>query len=387
MASDDQVLIFDTTLRDGEQAPGASMTVDQKLEVALLLDQANVDIIEAGFPIASPSDFKAVNQIAQGIRSSAVAALCRAKKADIEACGEALKPARRPRIHTFISTSPIHMEHKLQMSPDAVLEAVADSVRYARGFCDDVEWSCEDGTRSDFEFLCRCFDTAIRMGARTVNIADTVGYTTPEEFFDLITRLRNSVVGMEKVRFSVHCHDDLGMATANSLAAIRAGARQVECTVNGVGERAGNAALEEIVMALKVRSDAFGPTTGIRTEKLTEASKLVAKYTGFTVAPNKAVVGANAFAHESGIHQHGVIKNRNTYEIIAPEEVGSAESLIVMGKHSGRHGLRMKIKGFGIELGENSFEEVYCQFINLAESKKTVSDEEILGLVKKIAAE
>ena len=381
MTSPDQVLIFDTTLRDGEQAPGAAMTGEQKLHVAKLLDRMGVDIIEAGFPISSEGAFNAVHSIAGQVEDSIVAALSRAVREDIDACVRALKPARRSRIHTFISTSPIHMRYKLQLTSEQVHERVIDSVTYARRFCDDVEWSCEDGTRSEPEFLYRCFEAAIKAGATTVNIADTVGFTTPEEFFDLITNLRNRVPGMEKVRFSVHCHDDLGMAAANSLSAVRAGARQIECTINGVGERAGNASLEEVVMAMKVRSEAYRVRTNVKTEYLKELSKSVSEYTGFVVPPNKAVVGANAFAHESGIHQHGVIMHRNTYEIIDPAEVGSEESSLVMGRHSGRHALHLKLRQHGFDLGDNAFEDVYRRFKQYADSRKAISDEEILSLV------
>lgn len=381
MKSQNEVLIFDTTLRDGEQAPGASMTGEQKMHVARLLDAMGVDIIEAGFPISSEGAFNAVHAIAGEVKNSTVAALSRAVREDIDACVRALEPARRKRIHTFISTSPIHMRYKLQLSAEQVYERVIDSVTYARRFCDDVEWSCEDGTRSDPEFLYRCFEAAIKAGASTVNIADTVGFTTPEEFFDLIAGIRERVPGMEKVRFSVHCHDDLGMAVANSLSAVRAGARQIECTINGVGERAGNASLEEVVMAIKVRASAYGVRTNVKTEHLKQISKSVSEYTGFVVPPNKAVVGANAFAHESGIHQHGVIMNRNTYEIIDPAEVGGGGSTLVMGRHSGRHALQLKLRQHGFDLGDNAFEEVYRRFKHMADGRKAISDEEILDLV------
>ena len=334
--SDDRIMIFDTTLRDGEQCPGASMTVDEKLQICKALDRLGIDIIEAGFPASSPGDFESVSSVARVVENAAVCALTRARKDDIDIAASALAPATRKRIHTFISTSPLHMKYKLQMSPEAVLEAITDSVTHARNLCDDVEWSCEDGTRSDFEFLCRCFDAAIKAGAATVNIADTVGYILPEEFHALISRLRGTISGIEKVRFSVHCHDDLGLATANSLAAVRAGARQVECTINGIGERAGNASLEEIVMALHTRRDELGVYTNMKTEYLTSTSQLVSGVTGFAVPPNKAIVGGNAFAHESGIHQHGVLMNRGTYEIILPETVGADGSRLVMGKHSGQ---------------------------------------------------
>jgi len=377
----ERVHIFDTTLRDGEQAPGAAMTREQKLHVARLLDRMKVDIIEAGFPVSSAGAFNAVHTIAEQMEHSTVAALSRAVREDIDASVQALKPARQARIHTFISTSPLHMHYKLQLTPEQVYERVIDSVTYARRFCDDVEWSCEDGTRSDRDFLCRCFEAAIAAGANTVNIADTVGFITPEEFFELITNLRNRVPGMEKVRFSVHCHDDLGMAVANSLSAVHAGARQIECTINGVGERAGNASLEEVVMALKVRSEAYRAHTMVDTSVLTELSKSVSEYTGFAVPPNKAVVGLNAFAHESGIHQHGVIMHRNTYEIIDPADVGGGESSLVMGRHSGRHALQLKLRQYGHDLGDNAFEDVYRRFKQIADSRKAISDEDILSLV------
>ena len=377
-----RVLIFDTTLRDGEQAPGASMTIEQKLHIASLLDSMGVDIIEAGFPASSSGALAAVRGIAEQTETSTVAALARAVREDIDACVEALKPARRRRIHTFISTSPIHMRYKLKLSAEQVHERVIDSVSYARRFCDDVEWSCEDGTRSDVDFLCRCFESAIKAGATTVNIADTVGFATPEEFHSLVTLLLDRVPNIDKVRFSVHCHNDLGMAVANSLSAIRAGARQVECTINGVGERAGNASLEEIVMALKVRAETYEVSTGVKTEYLKELSKYVSEYTGFVVPPNKAVVGQNAFAHESGIHQHGVIMHRNTYEIIDPADIGGGESTIVMGRHSGRHALHLKLKQHGLVLGDNAFEDLYRRFKEMADVRKAVSDDEILALIE-----
>jgi len=380
--SDDRVLIFDTTLRDGEQCPGASMTVAEKLRVAQALDDLRVDVIEAGFPASSPGDFEAVEKIAATVKEATVCALSRAKFSDIEAAVAALSPARNRRIHTFISTSPLHMKHKLQMEPHAVLQAVTDSVSHARNLCGDVEWSCEDGTRSDFDFLRRCFEAAIKAGARTVNIADTVGYTLPDEFYELVARLRNTVPGMEKVRFSIHCHDDLGLATSNSLAAIRAGARQFECTVNGIGERAGNASLEEIVMAIYTRRDSLGVSTGVRTEGLTAISQLVSDITGFAVPPNKAVVGANAFAHESGIHQHGVLMNRGTYEIIDPETVGAGGSRLVMGKHSGRHALRARLDALGYVIGENKLQDIFTRFKEIADERKILDDEDIIALVE-----
>lgn len=383
MSGQNHVSIFDTTLRDGEQAPGAGMNSEEKVRIAALLDRMGVDVIEAGFPVSSPGDFDAVRAVATITQNSIVAGLSRAVRADIEACAEALKPARRKRIHTFISTSPLHMEHKLRMTPDQVHAAVIDSVTHARHLCDDVEWSCEDGTRSDRDFLCRCFETAIKAGASTVTIADTVGFTMPEEFFELVSHILNKVPNIDKARFSVHCHDDLGMSVANSLAAIRAGARQVHCTINGIGERAGNAALEEIVMALDVRGDLLGCYSDVKTEFLSEISQLVSATTGFQVPPNKAIVGANAFAHESGIHQHGVMRHRGTYEIIEPAAVGVSQSTLVMGKHSGRHAYLMKLREMGIELEGRAFNDAFARFKAFADTRKNVTDENIRELVEK----
>jgi len=376
-----RVFIFDTTLRDGEQSPGCSMNLEEKLRVADALEALGVDIIEAGFPIASNGDFEAVREVAQRVKSSSVAGLARASRKDIDRAWEALRHAARPRIHTFISTSPLHMEYKLQMAPDQVHERMVESVAYARNLCDDVEWSPEDGTRTEHDFLCRCVESAITAGASTINIPDTVGYTVPEEFFALIDMLRNRVPNIDKAVISVHCHNDLGLAVANSLAAIRAGARQVECTINGIGERAGNAAMEEIVMALKVRGDAMPYHTGVITENITQASHLVSTITGFRVQPNKAIVGANAFAHESGIHQDGMLKHAGTYEIMTPESVGLHKSTLVMGKHSGRHAFRSKLSELGYELGDNEMEDAFQRFKDLADKKKDVYDEDIVALV------
>jgi 2-isopropylmalate synthase len=352
------------------------------LQIASVLDRMGVDIIEAGFPGSSKGDFDAVHAVAAATKNAIVAGLSRAVRTDIDACVMALRPAQRKRIHTFISTSPLHMEHKLRMTPDAVHAAVIDSVSYARNFCDDVEWSCEDGTRSDRDFLCRCFESAIKAGASTVNIADTVGYTMPGEFDELIRYIMNRVPNIDKVRFSVHCHDDLGMGVANSLAAINAGARQIECTVNGIGERAGNAAMEEIVMALDVRRDLLKCHTNIDTRYLSEASQLVSRITGFIVPPNKAVVGSNAFAHESGIHQHGVINHRATYEIMEAAAVGANESTLVMGKHSGRHAFLVKLRELGLDLDDQAFETAFNEFKAFADIRKTVTDEELRALVE-----
>jgi 2-isopropylmalate synthase len=378
---DDRVLIFDTTLRDGEQCPGATMTLEEKLEVADLLDEMGVDIIEAGFPIASEGDFEAVSAIAKRVKRSVVAGLARAGSKDIDRCGEAVRHARRPRIHTFISTSPIHMKWKLQKEPSEVLELVRQSVERARNLVEDVEWSAEDGTRTEMDFLCRCVEIAIKAGATTINIPDTVGYTVPDEYFALFKTVRERVPNSDKARFSVHCHNDLGMAVANSLAGVRAGARQVECTINGIGERAGNAALEEIVMAIKTRNDVLPFHTGIDATMLTRASKLVSAATSFPVQYNKAIVGRNAFAHESGIHQDGMLKHTQTYEIMTPESVGVSKTSLVMGKHSGRNAFRTKLKDLGYELGENAFEDAFNRFKALADRKKVIYDEDIEALV------
>jgi 2-isopropylmalate synthase len=377
----DRVIIFDTTLRDGEQSPGASMNLDEKIKIALLLEEMGIDVIEAGFPIASNGDFEAVREVSKLIRNSSVAGLSRATRGDIDRAWEALQHAKRPRIHTVIATSPLHMKYKLLMEPEQVHQAVIDSVSHARNLCDDVEWSCEDGSRSDHDFLCRVVESAIKAGARTVNIPDTVGYAVPEEFAALIRMLVNRVPNIDKAVISVHCHNDLGLAVANSLAAIGAGARQVECTVNGLGERAGNASMEEIVMALRTRHDAMPFKTGVKTEFITRASHLVSTITGFTVQPNKAIVGANAFAHESGIHQDGVLKHAGTYEIMTPESVGLHRSTLVMGKHSGRHAFRAKLKELGFELGDNAINDAFRRFKDLADRKKDVYDEDIVALV------
>jgi 2-isopropylmalate synthase len=381
-ASDsNRVVIFDTTLRDGEQSPGASMNLEEKLRIAAVLEEMGVDVIEAGFPIASNGDFEAVREVSKAVRNSSVAGLARAAKRDIDRAWEALNGAARPRIHTFISTSALHMKFKLQMEPEAVHQAVMDSVSHARKLCDDVEWSPEDGSRSEHDFLCRCVETAIKAGARTINIPDTVGYAVPEEFAALITMLRNRVPNIDKAIISVHCHNDLGLAVANSLAAVGAGARQVECTINGLGERAGNAALEEIVMALKTRHDRMPYSTGLKTEVITKASRLVSTITGFPVQPNKAIVGANAFAHESGIHQDGMLKHAGTYEIMTPESVGLMRSTLVMGKHSGRHAFKTKLGELGFELGDNALNDAFRRFKDLADKKKEIFDEDIVALV------
>jgi 2-isopropylmalate synthase len=381
LTASSRVVIFDTTLRDGEQSPGASMNLEEKIKIALLLEEMGVDVIEAGFPIASNGDFEAVREVAKRVKESTVCGLARAGRADIDRCWEAVQHAERPRIHTFISTSPLHMKYKLQMEPEQVHQAVIDSVTQARNLCADVEWSCEDGSRTEHDFLCRTVESAIKAGARTINVPDTVGYAVPEEFAALIRMLFDRVPNIDKAVISVHCHNDLGLAVANSLAAVGAGARQVECTINGLGERAGNAALEEIVMALKTRHDRMPYSTGVKTDHITRASRLVSAITGFVVQPNKAIVGANAFAHESGIHQDGMLKHAGTYEIMTPESVGLGKSTLVMGKHSGRHAFKMKLKELGFELGDNALNEAFRRFKDLADRKKEIYDEDIVVLV------
>ena len=377
----DRVVIFDTTLRDGEQCPGATMTHEEKLEVAELLDTMGVDIIEAGFPIASEGDFAAVYEIAKRTKNAVVCGLARAGFKDIDRAGEAVKPARQSRIHTFISTSPVHMKWKLQLEPEKVFEMVVGSVTRARGYTDNVEWSCEDGTRTEHDFLCRCVEAAIKAGATTINIPDTVGYTVPEEYFALIKMVRERVPNSDQAIFSVHCHDDLGMAVANSLAGVRAGARQIECTINGIGERAGNASLEEAVMAMRVRNDVMPFWTGVDATMLTRASKLVAAVTSFPVQYNKAIVGRNAFAHESGIHQDGMLKHTQTYEIMMPADVGVKQTSLVMGKHSGRHAFVHKLEELGYKLAANQLEDAFVRFKALADRKKHVYDEDLEALV------
>ena len=377
----EHIVIFDTTLRDGEQSPGASMNLDEKVRIAQVLEEMGIDVIEAGFPISSRGDFEAVHEIARQIKTSTVCGLARAVRADIDQVAEAIGPAPRGRIHTFISTSPLHMKFKLQLEPDQVYERVIDSVSYARRFTDDVEWSCEDGSRSAHDFLCRCIEAAIAAGARTINIPDTVGYSIPDEFAAIITMLRNRVPNIDQAILSVHCHNDLGLAVANSLAAVAAGARQIECTVNGLGERAGNAAMEEVVMALRTRNDRMPFRTGVKTETIMRASRLVSAVTGFVVQPNKAIVGANAFAHESGIHQDGMLKHAGTYEIMTPESVGLSRSKLVLGKHSGRHAFRQKLLDLNYALGDNAIEEAFHRFKDLADRKKEVFDEDIIALV------
>lgn len=378
----DRVLIFDTTLRDGEQSPGASMTLEEKIQVAELLDEMGVDIIEAGFPAASNGDFEAVSEIAKRVKKATVAGLARAASRDIDRAGQAVSQAEKGRIHTFISTSPLHMKYKLQMEPETVYEKVIESVSRARNLVDDVEWSPEDGTRTDHDFLCRCVEAAIKAGATTINIPDTVGYMVPEEYQALFAMVRERVPNSDKAVFSVHCHDDLGLAVANSLAGVAGGARQIECTINGLGERAGNAALEEIVMSIRTRGDRLPYDTGIDPQYLMRASKLVSAVSAFPVQYNKAIVGKNAFAHESGIHQDGMLKNAETYEIMRPEDVGVKSTSLVMGKHSGRHAFREKLVELGYELGENALEDAFRRFKDLADKKKHIFDEDIDALVE-----
>jgi 2-isopropylmalate synthase len=376
-----RVYVFDTTLRDGEQSPGCSMNLEEKIQIASLLEEMGVDIIEAGFPIASNGDFEAVREVAKRVKNATVAGLARAGRKDIDRAWEAVSRAARPRIHTFLATSPLHMKHKLAMEPAEVHQQVIDSVGRARNLCDDVEWSPEDATRTEHDFLCRCVESAIKAGASTINIPDTVGYALPEEFAALIAMLFERVPNIDKAVVSVHCHNDLGLAVANTLAAIEAGARQVECTVNGLGERAGNAAMEEIVMALRTRQDRVPYVTGIDTTYITRASHLVSTITGMTVQANKAIVGANAFAHEAGIHQDGVLKLAETYEIMTPQSVGLKRSSLVMGKHSGRHAFKEKLKELGYELGDNAIQDAFRRFKDLADKKKDIYDEDIVALV------
>jgi 2-isopropylmalate synthase len=379
--TEDKIIIFDTTLRDGEQAPGATMNLEEKLLIAKLLEQMNVDIIEAGFAAASPGDFKAVQKISSEIKNSAVCSLARAIKGDIEKAGEAVKPNERGRIHTFISTSDIHIKYQMRKSKDEVIEAIKDSVSMARNLCSDVEWSGMDATRSNRDFLFKAIETAITAGAKTINIPDTVGYITPWEFHDLILEIKNKVPNIDKAIISVHCHNDLGLAVANSLASINAGARQIECAINGIGERAGNTALEEVIMALKTRSDFYKINSKINTKLISRISKLVSNITGFPVQYNKAIVGANAFAHESGIHQDGMLKNRNTYEIMTPESIGLEKSSLVLGKHSGRAAFKDKIKDLGYELKDEMLQSSFVKFKELSDHKKEILDADIISLI------
>ncbi len=378
----DHLIIFDTTMRDGEQSPGASMTKEEKLRIARLLEKMRVDVIEAGFPAASNGDFEAVRAVAEIIKDSTVCGLSRSNDKDISRAAEAIKPARSGRIHTFIATSPIHMEKKLRMTPDQVLADAVNAVRFARKFTDDVEFSPEDAGRSDVDFLCRVLEAVIKEGARTVNIPDTVGYTMPEQFGGLIRTLRERIPNSDKAIWSVHCHNDLGLAVANSLAAVMNGARQVECTINGLGERAGNSSLEEIVMAVRTRRDVFPCDTRIDATQIVPASKLVSGITGFPVQPNKAIVGANAFAHEAGIHQDGVLKSRETYEIMRAEDVGWNANKLVLGKHSGRTAFKARLKELGIALeSDQQINAAFARFKDLADKKHEIFDEDIHALL------
>ena len=382
----DRLIIFDTTLRDGEQSPGFSMNTEEKLQLARQLEALGVDIIEAGFPIASDDDAHAVRLIANEIRKPVIAGLARCNAADIECAGESLKAAARSRIHTFIATSDLHLERKLRITRDQCLTAVVDGVRQAREFTDDVEFSAEDATRTDVDFLCWVIEKAIEAGATTINLPDTVGYYTPEDIEVFFTEVRNKVPNVDKAIFSAHCHDDLGLAVANSLAAMRAGVRQVECTINGIGERAGNAALEEIVMATRVRPDRLPFATQIETKELFRTSQLLAALTHEPVQANKAIVGRNAFAHEAGIHQDGMIKDRRTYEILKPEDIG-AESTLVLGKHSGRHAVKRRCEDLGLKLGRFELDRVYREIVVLADRQKAVDDDEVTAIVERVRAE
>jgi 2-isopropylmalate synthase len=381
MSASSHVKIFDTTMRDGEQSPGASMTLAEKLELAQWMDTMGVDVIEAGFPISSNGDFEAVRAVAGVVKESIVCGLARAGAKDIDRCWEAIKGARRPRIHSFLSTSPIHRKHKLQMDQDQVLDAITFSVSHARNLCDDVEWSAEDATRTERDFLRRCVEAAIKAGATTINVPDTVGYSFPQEYGEIFADLIASVPGADKVVFSAHCHNDLGLAVANSIAAVMAGARQIECAINGLGERAGNAALEEVVMALRVRGDVLPYETQIDSTRLMRASQMVSRITGFPVQYNKAIVGKNAFSHESGIHQDGMLKNAQTYEIMRPEDVGQGGTSLVLGKLSGRAAFKDKLADLGYDLAANEFQDAFTRFKELADRKRHVYDDDIIALV------
>lgn len=385
MSSNNKLVIFDTTLRDGEQSPGASMTKDEKIRIAKALEKLRVDVIEAGFAISSPGDFEAVQAIANTVTDSRICSLSRALSADIERAAEALKGANAGRIHTFIATSPIHMKHKLQMEPDQVLEQAVGAVKIARDLIDDVEFSLEDASRTEFDFMCRITEAVINAGARTINLPDTVGYSDPGEYGSMIKRLLNTVPNADKAIFSVHCHNDLGLAVANSLSAVQAGARQVECTINGLGERAGNASLEELVMAIRTRKDVFPVTTDIDTVHIVPTSRLVSSITGFPVQPNKAIVGANAFAHESGIHQDGVLKFRETYEIMKAEDVGWGANKLSLGKLSGRAAFASRLEELGISFdSKDEFNQAFVRFKELADKKREIFDEDLQALVSDV---
>jgi 2-isopropylmalate synthase len=384
----EKLIIFDTTMRDGEQSPGASMTGDEKLRIARQLERMRVDVIEAGFPAASDGDFEAVKAVAGIIKDSTVCGLARANEQDVRRCGEAVRNARSPRVHTFIATSPIHMEKKLRMEPSQVIDQAVKAVKWAREYTDNVEFSPEDAGRSDIDFLCRILEQVIRAGATTINVPDTVGYTLPEHFGGIIRSLRERIPNSDKVVWSVHCHNDLGLAVANSLAAVLSGARQVECTINGLGERAGNASLEEIVMAVRTRQDVFPCDTNIDATQIVPASRLVSGITGFTVQPNKAIVGANAFAHEAGIHQDGVLKSRDTYEIMRAQDVGWNANKLVLGKHSGRNAFKARLTELGIELpSDEALNAAFKRFKDLADKKHEIFDEDLQALISEEASE
>jgi 2-isopropylmalate synthase len=379
---DKRIYIFDTTLRDGEQSPGCSMNLEEKMRMARQLEQLRVDVIEAGFPVASVGDFEAVQVIAKTVEHSAVAALCRTVKTDIDRAWSVLQYAKKPRIHTFIATSDIHLVHKLRKTREQVLDDVVGAVSHAKSLCPDVEFSCEDASRTDIDYLCQVVEAAIDAGATVINLPDTVGYAVPEEYGAMFRMVRERVKNIEKVTLSAHCHNDLGLAVANSLAAIRSGACQVECTVNGVGERAGNASLEEIVMAIRTRREQFGAHTNVNTEELYKSSRLLSSLTGMLVQRNKAVVGANAFAHEAGIHQDGVLKSAITYEIMTPETVGIKHSTLVLGKHSGRHGLKKRYSELGYDLSAEELEKAYETFCAIADQKKEIFDEDLIAILE-----
>ena len=382
MSDKERLIIFDTTLRDGEQSPGATMNQEEKLRIAKALERMRVDVIEAGFAIASPGDFASVKAIAETVKDCRICSLARAADGDIDRAGEALKNANAPRIHTFIATSPIHMKHKLRMEPDQVVERAVSAIKRARNLVDDVEFSCEDAGRSELDFMCRIIEAAIDAGARTINIPDTVGYALPHQFGETISQLITRIPNSDKAVFSVHCHNDLGLAVANSVAAVLAGARQVECTINGLGERAGNASLEELVMAVTTRHDAFPVYTNIRTEEIVPNSRLVSTITGFPVQPNKAIVGVNAFAHEAGIHQDGVLKHRETYEIMSAEQVGWAANRMVLGKHSGRAAFADRLENLGIQFEtKEALNTAFAKFKELADKKHEIFDEDLQALV------
>ena len=377
-----KIKIFDTTLRDGEQVPGAKLNAKQKLEIALQLERLGVDVIEAGFPCSSPGDAQAVKNVAQAVKKSTIAGLARAVQQDIDICWESVHPAESPRIHVFLGSSDIHVQKKLRMDREKALNLAVESVKYAKSFCSDVEYSTEDASRTDFEYLCRVIEAVIKVGATTINVPDTVGYAIPDEFGNLILRLRESVPALDKVTLSVHCHNDLGLAVANSVAAIRNGAQQVECTINGIGERAGNASLEEIVMTLRTRPTVFQAHTDINTKEIYRTSRMVSRLMNIPVQPNKAIVGSNAFAHSSGIHQDGILKDRSTYEIMKPEDVGIKEHTMVLTARSGRAAVRHKLKELGFDLEKEMFERVFQRFINVADRKKEITAKDLNSIVE-----